>query len=102
MDSPAQQCREMAELFRSVAHPVRICILRELINGTKCVTELQQFLTISQPNVSQHLNALRIAGIINYHEDGKRRCYYLTNPDTTIALLRQAEAFIEQRTPVYY
>ncbi|RJQ52417.1 MAG: ArsR family transcriptional regulator [Nitrospiraceae bacterium] len=68
------------DLIKLVAHPARIAILEELIKGVKCVSDLEGFLDLSQSNVSQHLSALRHAGIIDYFVDGRLRCYFLKNP----------------------
>ncbi len=66
--------------LKLVAHPARIAILEELSKGVKCVSDIQAFLEISQPNISQHLTALRHAGLIDYFIDGRLRCYFLKNP----------------------
>jgi len=68
------------EVLRVIAHPVRIAILEELTKGIKCVSDLEEFLEISQPNISQHLSALRHAGIIDFFVDGRLRCYFLRSP----------------------
>ncbi|MBI4846951.1 MAG: winged helix-turn-helix transcriptional regulator [Nitrospirae bacterium] len=68
------------ELLKVVSHPARIAILDELSKGVKCVSDFQGFLEISQPNISQHLSALRLAGIIDFFIDGRLRCYFLKNP----------------------
>lgn len=68
------------ELLRMVAHPVRIQILDEPLKGVKCVGDLEEFLSISQPNVSQHLALLRRYGVIDYYMDGRLRCYFLRDP----------------------
>ncbi|MBI5057531.1 MAG: helix-turn-helix transcriptional regulator [Nitrospirae bacterium] len=68
------------ELLKVVSHPARIAILDELSKGVKCVSDFQEFLEISQPNISQHLSALRLAGIIDFFIDGRLRCYFLKNP----------------------
>ena len=68
------------ELLRAAAHPVRIKILDELTRGVKCVSDLEEFLDIRQPNVSQHLSLLRRLGVIDYYMDGRLRCYYLRDP----------------------
>jgi DNA-binding transcriptional ArsR family regulator len=68
------------ELLRVIAHPVRIRILDELTKGVKCVSDFEEFLEISQPNVSQHLTVLRRYGIIDYFIDGRLRCYFLRDP----------------------
>ena len=68
------------ELLKIVANPVRIRILEELSKGVKCVSDIEEFLEISQPNVSQHLSLLRHYGVVDYYMDGRLRCYFLVNP----------------------
>jgi ArsR family transcriptional regulator len=78
------------EILKVTAHPVRIAILEELSKGVKCVSDFEEFLSarggsasgreISQPNISQHLAALRHTGIIDFFVDGRLRCYFLRNP----------------------
>lgn len=68
------------ELLRIIAHPARIRILEELTKGVKCVSDFEEFLEISQPNVSQHLTLLRTHGLIDYYMDGRLRCYFLVDP----------------------
>ncbi len=69
------------EVLKLVAHPIRIAILGELSAGqVKCVSDLEEFLEVSQPNISQHLAALRQAGIIDFFIDGRLRCYFLKSP----------------------
>jgi ArsR family transcriptional regulator len=69
-----------AELLKVMAHPVRLMLLEELAQGVKCVSDLEDLLEISQPNVSQHLALLRRHGVIDYYMDGRLRCYYLVEP----------------------
>ena len=68
------------EVLKVTAHPVRIMILNELTTGVKCVSDLEEFLEISQPNISQHLSLLRNHNIIDYYRDGRLRCYFLKDP----------------------
>ena len=68
------------EVLKIISHPVRIKILEELIKGVKCVSDFEEFLEISQPNVSQHLSLLRRHKIIDYFIDGRLRCYFLRDP----------------------
>ncbi len=71
---------ERIELLKVIAHPVRVKILGELIKGVKCVSDFEEFLEISQPNVSQHLSVLRRYGVIDYYVDGRLKCYFLKDP----------------------
>src|SRR5271157_5295915 len=68
------------KLLKMVAHPIRIKILEELTKGVKCVSHLEAFLGLRQPNVSQHLSLLRHYGVIDYYVDGTLRCYFLVDP----------------------
>ena len=68
------------EILRIIAHPVRIKILEELAQGVKCVSDFEDFLEISQPNVSQHLSLLKRYRIIDNFIDGRLRCYFLREP----------------------
>ena len=71
---------EKVEILKIAAHPVRISILEELSKGVKCVSDFQDFLEIRQSNISQHLSAMRHAGLIDYFIDGRLRCYFLKSP----------------------
>lgn len=71
---------DKVEILKAIAHPVRISILRELVKGVKCVSDFEDFLDISQPNISQHLSLLRQLGVIDYYIDGRLRCYFLRDP----------------------
>ncbi len=68
------------ELLKVIAHPVRMKILDELTKGIRCVSDFEEFLEISQSNVSQHLSILRRHGLIEYFVDGRLRCYFLKDP----------------------
>jgi ArsR family transcriptional regulator len=68
------------ELFKILAHPARIKILEELVQGVKCVSDFEDMLDISQPNVSQHLKLLRSHQIVDFFVDGRLKCYFLKEP----------------------
>jgi ArsR family transcriptional regulator len=68
------------ELLKAVAHPVRIRILEDLVQGVKCVSDFEESLDISQPNISQHLGVLRAYDLVDYFVDGRLKCYFLREP----------------------
>ena len=68
------------ELLKVIAHPARIKILEELVQGVKCVSDFEDALDISQPNVSQHLKLLKSHLFVDYFVDGRLRCYFLKEP----------------------
>ena len=88
--------REKAELLKALAHPTRLAIVQKLATGPKCVTDIQELLDVPQSNVSQHLTVLRSYRIVDYHEDGKLRCYYVTRP----ALAELIEGFLCSDFPI--
>lgn len=68
------------ELFRVIAHPIRMRILNELLRGPQCVNDIVDFLEISQSNVSQHLALLRQTGAVDFLSDGRTKWYYVVDP----------------------
>lgn len=84
---PKNDYAEWANLLKVLAHPTRLAILDSLSEGTKCVTDVRDILNVPQPNLSQHLAILRREGVVGFSEDGKKRCYFLTDPDLIDALL---------------
>jgi ArsR family transcriptional regulator len=68
------------DLLKVIAHPVRIKILEDLVNGVKCVSDFEESLDISQPNVSQHLKLLKSHQIVDFFVDGRLKCYFLKEP----------------------
>lgn len=54
-----------AEFLKVLAHPVRLCIVKGLLEKGECnVSHMQSCLDVPQSTVSQHLQKLRAAGII--------------------------------------
>ena len=71
-----------AELLKSIAHPVRLCILTKLYKtGTCNVSDLQSCLNAPQSTVSQHLAKLRNAGIVTTERKGLEVKYSLINTE---------------------
>jgi ArsR family transcriptional regulator, arsenate/arsenite/antimonite-responsive transcriptional repressor len=69
----------LAPVFRALADPTRLRILRLLLQGPLCVGDLVSVLDLPQPKVSRHLASLRQAGLV---EDEKRGlwCFYRLAP----------------------
>ncbi|GAA0728126.1 metalloregulator ArsR/SmtB family transcription factor [Clostridium malenominatum] len=62
---------DRAELLKVLAHPVRLCIVKGLIEKGKCnVSHMQNCLNMPQSTISQHLQKLRTAGIIEGERNG--------------------------------
>jgi DNA-binding transcriptional ArsR family regulator len=92
--------RELAEVFRTLSHELRIRIVEELAhaeNGELDVHSLEDILAVSQPTVSQHLAVLRRSRLVRQRRVGRSIHYSLTEPELARWLLR-ALAFLEARS----
>ncbi|WP_144489505.1 ArsR/SmtB family transcription factor [Bacillus thuringiensis] len=73
---------QQAEMLKKIGHPVRLCILHELINRGSCqVSELCNILGIPQSTVSQHLGILKIIHVVSYKGAGTIKMYKVCNED---------------------
>lgn len=69
---------ELARLAKALGHPARVAIVRLLLARASCVCgEIVDELPLAQSTVSQHLAALKRAGLIRGEIDGPRTCYCL-------------------------
>ncbi|MEI6033739.1 MAG: metalloregulator ArsR/SmtB family transcription factor [Verrucomicrobiae bacterium] len=67
------------KVFRALAHPARVTIVRELSGGEeKCVCELVNVCELGWSTVSRHLSVLREAGVIADEKRGLQVFYRLT------------------------
>jgi ArsR family transcriptional regulator len=60
------------DVFKALADPTRLKILECAKDGEKCICEIIPYTGKSQPNVSQHLKVLKIAGLIDERREGTR------------------------------
>ncbi|WP_123053240.1 metalloregulator ArsR/SmtB family transcription factor [Clostridium sp. JN-1] len=82
-----EKYNEIANLFKILAHPVRICIVTGLLKSGSCnVSHMQNCLGIPQSTLSQHLQKLRTAGIIEGTRNGLEINYKVCN-ETVIKLI---------------
>ncbi|MCS6849335.1 MAG: metalloregulator ArsR/SmtB family transcription factor [Anaerolineae bacterium] len=85
----------VAELFRALSHPERVCILEMLSEGERCVCDLALALNQRQAYVSQQLAVLRDAGLVACRRDGWRMRYRLIRPQV-LNIIAEAQAIAEQ------
>jgi len=78
----------IAQFFKALSHPVRLMIVNELLNKERCVCDIEEILDLKQPNISQHLNLLRLLNIVDFMQDGNKKCYFLKNPELIENLLK--------------
>ena len=90
-----QQVRT-AELAKALGHPARLAILDILSRRNSCICgDITDELPLAQSTVSQHLKALKTAGIIKGEIDGVRICYCI-NEEAAGELKELLGLFIDQ------
>jgi len=89
----ADPVNQLSDLLSQIRQPARIQIL--LINGADetCVCHIEAILGLRQAAISQHLMALRKAGLLTTKRDGRHIYYRLANPEV-IDLLHHAGALV--------
>ncbi len=76
-DYSTEQVR-ISELAKALAHPARVAIVQHLMKAEECICgDLVDALPLSQSTVSQHLKALKTAGIITGSVEPPKVCYCL-------------------------
>jgi len=67
------------DVLQALADPTRRAVFERLAQGEATVSEITAGLSVSQPAISQHLAALRRAGLVADRRDG-RFVYYRAEP----------------------
>lgn len=65
----------VAELLRALAHPVRLELLRALVEGERSVGDIEAATGVGQPGLSQQLAILRKAGLVETRREAKQIFY---------------------------
>ena len=81
-------------LFRSLADPTRLAIVRHLALGEHRVVDLTAHLALAQSTVSGHLSCLRDCGLVTARAQGRASLYSLARPEL-LDLLAAAERLLE-------
>ena len=80
-DAPASGAEELQKVFKTLADPTRVRILRLLEQEELIVGELMDILGMAQSRVSRHLAVLREAGLLSDRRDGTFVSYSLILPE---------------------
>ncbi len=76
-----------AELFGVLATPLRLRILNAICAQERGVNDIVELVHSTQPNVSQHLKVLYLAGIVSKRREGNQ-IYYRVHNDQAMQLCR--------------
>lgn len=86
--------RPAVALFRSLADPTRLAIVRRLAEGEARVVDLTQELGIPQSTVSTHIACLRDCALVIGRVEARQIFYSLAHPQL-LQLLTSAELLLE-------
>jgi len=81
-------------LFRGLADPARLAIVRHLGLGEHRVVDLTVHLGLAQSTVSGHLACLRDCGLVTARAEGRASLYSLARPEL-LELLAAAERLLD-------
>jgi ArsR family transcriptional regulator len=76
-----------SELLKTIAHPMRLCILNCLMSNESCnVTTLTKKMDKPQSTISQHLSKLKSGGIIEGQRNGVEIQYRLVSEEVKLLI----------------
>ena len=82
-----------AELFRALAHPIRIRVIELLSDGERSVGEMAPLVGAELSHLSQQLGVLRRAGLVLSRKEGSQVFYSVRDPEL-VALLAVAKRLL--------
>ena len=86
----------LADFAKALSHPARIAIIKILAERGVCMCgQVVEELPLAQATVSQHLRALKDAGLIRGEIEGPRTCYCL-DPEGLRAFSHCIRFFMDQ------
>ena len=89
-----QEQNHLAVLAKALGHPARIAILQQLMKTDACICgDLVLEIGLAQPTISQHLKALKDAGLIQGSISGTSVCYCINGAAWQKAQLIFADFF---------
>ncbi len=72
---------KQVNICKAFANPIRLRILDMIAQRPYAASELQEQLSISKANLSQHVTILRAAGVVITHREGKQAYCSLVIPE---------------------
>ena len=73
--------QKQSQFYKILMHPTRLAILDILREGEHCVCHMEANLGLRQAHISQHLMALREAGLVADRRDGWNIFYHVCRPE---------------------
>ena len=75
-----EQSQDIADIFKMLAHPTRVKLIRALASGEMCVCEISEVVGLSVSATSHQLHQLRDLRLVRSRAEGKLVHYALQAP----------------------
>lgn len=72
--------QDIADTFKTLAHPTRVKLIRAMATGEMCVCELSEVVGLSISATSHQLHQLRALRLVRARTSGKQVYYALRDP----------------------
>ena len=82
-----------ADIFKAMAQPTRLRIIKLLQDGEHCVCEIFPAIGPDQSNTSRHLQMMLKSGILTRRKDGLKIFYALRHPEV-LEMVRLVERIV--------
>lgn len=94
-----QLTTEEANFLKILAHPVRLMVLNQLVDGEVRTADLLEKSDLSQSAFSQHLRILRDKGLVETRKDAQQVFYSISDNRVRRILKAMQETFSCQVSP---
>lgn len=81
LDRLMRKARKASDFLKALSNESRLLLLCLLVERERSVSELEELMSLRQPNVSQQLARLRLDGLVDARRDGKTVYYRLASND---------------------
>jgi DNA-binding transcriptional ArsR family regulator len=97
IDTIIANAAQASAFLKALSHEPRLVILCLLVDGERCVTEIEEIVGLRQPSVSQHLARLRAENFVQTRRNGKNIYYSLARPEVRVVIDALHGAFCKLR-----
>ena len=81
LDRLMRKARKASDFLKALSNESRLLVLCLLAERERSVSELEELMSMRQPNVSQQLARLRLDGLVDTRREGKAVYYRLASDD---------------------
>ena len=81
LDRLMRKARKASDFLKALSNESRLLLLCLLVERERSVSELEELMSLRQPNVSRQLARLRLDGLVDARRDGKTVYYRLASND---------------------